>query len=382
MADLHAVVKRHMEARGMSLRGLANAVHHDPSYLSKALRGLKPFGPMLARDIDTALGADGEVIRAAARSAPDVPVIVTEDFVPPELVDYFSSQLSGHYAADRFLGPGRLIPVAASQYDLLCDVADAATGSVRPDLWTIAAGFAALLGWLHQDAGNLTASARWHDVMIERAHRSGDPQLVGFSLHCKAMLLGDAGDGRAVLDLTSAGLSQGGLVPKVRVLLLQQAAHGYSMTGGADAVPQCERLLGEAESLMDDITDAYPWGACQAPGYIGIQRATVATRFGHNREAVGLWEQVLPVIPSSNRRDLGVFSARQAQALAGVGEPEQAVAVARHVVPVAVQSGSARMRAELGVLRKRLEPWRGLPPWRDLEEALAALPRARKELER
>ena len=61
MADLHAVVQRHMEARGMSLRALARAVHHDPSYLSKALRGVKPFGPALARDIDRVLGADGQL---------------------------------------------------------------------------------------------------------------------------------------------------------------------------------------------------------------------------------------------------------------------------------------------------------------------------------
>jgi tetratricopeptide (TPR) repeat protein len=67
MADLYAVVRRHLDARGMSLRALAVAVHHDASYLSKALRGLKPFGPKLARDIDDALAADGEIIREAAK---------------------------------------------------------------------------------------------------------------------------------------------------------------------------------------------------------------------------------------------------------------------------------------------------------------------------
>jgi hypothetical protein len=54
----------------MSLRALAGAVHCDASYLSKALRGLKPCGPKLARDIDTALEAGGEIIQAAASSDP------------------------------------------------------------------------------------------------------------------------------------------------------------------------------------------------------------------------------------------------------------------------------------------------------------------------
>ncbi len=54
----------------MSLRALAKAVHQDPSYLSRVLRGIKPCGPRLARDIDDALGAGGEITRAAARSEP------------------------------------------------------------------------------------------------------------------------------------------------------------------------------------------------------------------------------------------------------------------------------------------------------------------------
>jgi hypothetical protein len=68
MAELHAVVQRHLEARNMSLRALARALHCDASYLSRALRGIKPCGPKLARDIDDVLAADGEIIRAAARS--------------------------------------------------------------------------------------------------------------------------------------------------------------------------------------------------------------------------------------------------------------------------------------------------------------------------
>jgi hypothetical protein len=378
MADLQAVVTRLMEERGMSLRALAKAVHHDPSYISKALRGIKPCGAALARAIDGALEADGDVVRAATRSAPSAAPLVTEDYVPPELADYFAAQLAGHYAADRFLGPGSLIPVARSQYELLCDVAGSATRPVRDELWSIAAGFAALLGWLYQDAGDLEESARWHDVMIERAHRSRDPQLVGFSLHCKAMLHADMGDGRGVLDLTGAGLEQRGLIPKARVLLLQQAAHGWSMVGGSDATAECDRLLGEAASLMGDINDAYPWGACKAPRYIDVQRATVCTRLGQHREAARLWEEIIPDLPASSRRDRGVFAARHAQALAGMGEPGQAVSIVQGVVQVAAQSGSARMRSELTAVRKRMEPWRGQSTWRELEEALAALPGLRK----
>jgi len=372
MADLYAVVERHRKARGMSLRALARAVHHDPSYVSRALRGLKPLGPALARDIDNALGARGEVIAAAQRPAPALPEVP----VAPELRDYFCQQLAGHYAADRFLGPGRLIGMATAQYGLLCEIAGTASGALRGELWATAAGYAALLGWLHQDAGDLAESARWHDVMIERAHRSRDPQLVGFALYCKAMLHTDMADGPGVLDLTAAGLSGRRLIPKVRALLLQQAAHGQALAALPGAGAGCDRLLGDAAGLTGQVSDDYPWGACTAPHWIGTQQATVWTRLGRYREAVALWGQVIPALPASSRRDIGVYRARHARALAGLGEPAEAVAVALGAVPAAVQSGSARMRAELRELRRGMEPWRGGQAWRDLEEALRSLPRA------
>ena len=116
-----------MAERGMSLRQLAKAAGYDPSYLSKVLSGRKPASPYLARCLDEALSADGTIKQAAAQPVPPVPV-PGEGPVAPELVDYFSSQLAGHYTADRYLGPTRLIPTAISQYELLCDLAGAGSG--------------------------------------------------------------------------------------------------------------------------------------------------------------------------------------------------------------------------------------------------------------
>jgi len=165
---------------------------------------------------------------------------------------------------------------------------------------------------MHQDAGDLAESGRWHDVMIERAHRSHDPQLVGFALYCKAMLHTDMSDGPGVVDLTSAGLRHKDLIPKVRALLLQQAAHGHSLRGDAGTYDECDRLLGDAGTLIGEIGDDYPWGACTSARWIEPQRATVLTRLGRHREAAELWADVIPDLPASSRRDIGVFSARHA----------------------------------------------------------------------
>jgi hypothetical protein len=49
------------------------------------------------------------------------------------------------------------------------------------------------------------------------------------------MLHTDMSDGPGVIDLTGAGLRNDRLIPKVRALLLQQAAHGHSLSGDAGA---------------------------------------------------------------------------------------------------------------------------------------------------
>lgn len=369
MSDFADVVRRHMGERGMGTRALARAVRHDAGYVSRVINGRKPAGPDIARRIDRALDAGGEIIAAAARPAA---LPAPEEHVAPELADYFAMQLSQHYTADRFLGPGRLIRTATDQDELLADVAGSAKGRMRAGLWGISAGFAALLGWLHQDAGHIGESARWHDTMIERAHRTADDHLIAFSLHCKAMLLADQGDGHGVLDLTRAGLrDRGRLAPKVQVLLLQQQAHGVALARGDGA--ECFALLDDAAGLLDLADDGRPWGGqVTAPRYLDVQRATICTRLGLAREALALWDQVIPA--TSPGRDLGVFLARQAQAYATAREPERAAAVAEQSARLAISTGSARMRAELATVREHMKPWRRERAGRAVDAAIAAIP--------
>lgn len=324
------------------------------------------FGPNVSvrrRDALALTGASGLVLPPARHAGP----------VAPELVDYFAAQLAGHYTADRHLGPRLLVPTVATQYELLCELAGAADGTLRPRLWALAAGYSAFLGWLHQDAGDIERSLYWHEVMIERAHRSLDPQLVGFALHNKAMLHADMLDGPGVVDLTRAALvHQSALIPKVRVLALQQLAHGTSLIGGPGARDECDRLLDEATALANRIDDPYPWGgATQTPHYLDVQRATCYVRLGLADEALALWGRLLPAFPAGARRDVGVFRARQAQALALLGEPEEAVRVAGQVVQLARETGSVRMWRELQGLQARMRPWADEEPGQELGAMLA-----------
>ncbi|MGH8900520.1 MAG: Twin-arginine translocation pathway signal [Egibacteraceae bacterium] len=294
--------------------------------------------------------------------------------VAPEAVDYFRSQLAGHYQADMLLGPLPLIGTVAAQCQVIDGLAGIANGRLRRDLLGLGVAYTTLAGWLYQDAGDFAQSAYWHAEALELAHRTRDLQLVGYALVRKAMLRTDQRDGQGVIELAEAALADSGkLCPKVRMLAMQQAANGYSLVNDRG---ECDRLLDGAAELLDRVDDEYPWGNPnrRTPGlYPEVQRATCYGRMRLAAEAARLWEQLLPQLPSTRRRDYGVYRARQATALAGSQEPEQAVKVAAEVVPIAQETGSARMRGELLSLRDRMAAWRQEKVWGELDEILASI---------
>lgn len=295
--------------------------------------------------------------------------------VAPELVMYFLEQLPGHYKADMWLGPRHLIPTVETQAKLIEELTHAADAPVRRGLLGAGVAYAELLGWLYQDAGDLTRSAAWRNVALDMAHRSQDPQLISYALTNKAMLAIDGGDGRMVVDYAEAAMAdEGKLCPKVRVLSLVHQAHGHAMLPAKDK-DTVDRLLDRAAELVDRVDDEHPWGnACRRTiGYIDVQRATAYLRLGAYREAVALWDRILGTAPESARRDNGVFWARQASALAAISEPERVVQIATSTIAIAKSTGSARLRQELNAIPHRAPAWANTTHARELADILSQL---------
>ncbi|MEU8761943.1 Twin-arginine translocation pathway signal [Streptomyces sp. NPDC048659] len=299
-----------------------------------------------------------------------MPGPVTTQHVDPALITYFQEQLEGHYRADMFLGPHDLIGTVSAQYQLIDKLVRSAKGETRRGLLRVGAAYAALVGWLYQDAGDLGAAAFWRGVTQEIAVRSRDPHLIGYSLVNQAQVRTDLGDGYGVIDLCEAALDDADrVVPKVRIMAMQQQAHGASLTGDRTSVDQ---LIDRAAGLVGCVDDDLPWGNAvrRTPGYLEVQRATCYGRLGLGAEAGALWNQVLDAVPATARRDRGVYMARHATAAAAAREPEQALEIARSVVAIAVETGSARMRRELATLERAMRPWHDAPVGRDLAEIL------------
>ncbi|WP_434589002.1 Twin-arginine translocation pathway signal [Streptomyces sp. A5-4] len=298
---------------------------------------------------------------------------IATQHVDPALIGYFQQQLEGHYRADMFLGPHDLIGTVSAQYQLIDKLIRSAQGETRCGLLCVGAAYAALVGWLYQDAGDVDGASFWRGVTQEIAMRSRDPHLIGYSLVNQAQVRTDLGDGHAVIDLCEAALDDARrLLPKVQIMAMQQQAHGASLTGDRSAVDQ---LIDQADGLLARVDDDLPWGnACRrTPGYLEVQRATCYGRPGLGAEAGALWDQVLQTVPETARRDRGVYLARHATAAATAREPDQAVEIVRQVAQIAVETRSARMRRELVTLERAMRPWQDAPIGLELGELLAPL---------
>jgi len=295
---------------------------------------------------------------------------------PPELVDHFRVQLAGHYAADAFLGPLHLIPAMQAQTELIIRLASEADALTRCGLLETGAAYAALLGWLYQDAGNLAASAEWRYTTLALAHRSGEPQVISYALSNMAMLALDLDDGRVVVDYARAAQSAGQqLSPKCRVIALQHEAQGHAMLG--DRVT-ADRLLDNVAALTSRVDDEHPWGnACRrTPHYVEVQRAISYGRTGTVQDAadaVVLWDEIIDSMPKLARRDNAVFRARQSAALAKMPDPDRAVWAATEAVKAFETTGSARLRRELKALPTHSSAWAHTSAGRELQAIVGSV---------
>jgi len=292
--------------------------------------------------------------------------------VDPELIPYFQQQLTGHYRADMLLGPSALISTVTAQCNLIVQLIDSADEPTRQRMAVVGTSFATFAAWLCLDAGDIAAAFRWHDTAQEMAHRSRDREAIACALVDRAMARTDQGKGAAVVDLCNAALMEAGhLSPELCVFALQQQAHGASLLGDRR---QVDSLLDAAGRLLGQV-DTEAWGtAClRTPHYIEVQRATCYGRLGLASEALRAWQQIIPAAPSTARRDIGVWIARQATLAASLQEPEQTVELARHAVKVALETGSARVRRELAAAEATMTPWQDEPVGQDFAEALAPI---------
>jgi hypothetical protein len=386
MADLYALVKRHMEQRdGMSLRALASAVHCDASYLSKALRGIKPFGPKLARDVDETLAAGGEIIREAAKirpmkrtpRPPAAPVadpgggLARRDFVvlaltvtslldmmrsaAPDLPDRAAH--SGQVDAETTAGLENVIrgyrqiyqsapslalldPVCGA-LNLLAGLAPKA-GRYQSQIVSLigqAASVAATLFML--DQGDYGSTSRYMAVAARAAQQCGDVELLSITMAIRAFQSAYSGDPASGLAFAREGAElAAGAHPRTLGWVTAVESEMHATTGDRAA---WERSVDTAASLVGGAMPEQPWKGIGAftPAKATAYRGTGLMRLHRYADAQLVLTDALGQLDTVQSKHRTTAHIDLADAYARDGKADEAAAQAAAALDIIAVTGHA-----------------------------------------
>jgi len=347
MADFAAVVRRFMQARGLSLRALARSASYDPSYLSKVLSGQKPVTPYLGACLDDALGAGGEIREAArelaarpaspGRQPGRAPSRVVEALqavdgdlpVPDAAIDGLAD-LIPHYA--------HVVSVttSATVYDELLGVRSFAgsllgdTQSRRhADVVVTAGWLSALLAISASDLGDHAAALVWCSDTERRGNDAGHPELAGWAALTRALIA--YYQGQAGRSASHAAHGQHVTVPGtvVHAKLAAQEMRSRAMLGDTAGMAGARRKAAAAAGALSPgfaATGAFSIPLEEDPPYT----ATSLLLVGRYQEAAEATRRIIDGVyggtpgeqPAKYARTLLILALAQA----GLGQAEAAAA--------------------------------------------------------
>ena len=144
-------------------------------------------------------------------------------------LNYFRGQFVEHVRMDNLVGPGLVIDTVSIQYRQLRVLVERGPAETMQ----LAARFAELTGWLHQDSGDSSSALKYTDESVDLAEAAGDVSLVAYTTMRKSNVLSAAGDHhRASLTARRALTLAEKNAPHLMAVCLRQAAltHAYCIS--------------------------------------------------------------------------------------------------------------------------------------------------------
>jgi hypothetical protein len=375
-----------MEAREVGVRELARQVPCNPGYLSNLRNGKKlPSRPIAVR-LDEVLEADGSLVAFAVGSRDSTGDVMALDEVTRlrlhELPGTQLEALAGHFddqwhalvKTDNLLGPRYTLGTVETHLGVIGALLRVVRLPARKRVLHLAARYAESAAWLHEDSGDLAAGRYWTGRAMEWAVEADERAMVAWALFRRSQQAMASRDAAQVAGLAAAARREGsGLARPALAAILQQEAQAYALDG---AEADCHRTLDRAHALAagpDDPGDASGGhGSFCTPAYLEMQRGACWLTLGQPARAVAVLTVAAESLPAVYRRDQGVALSHQADALAAVGEPAQAAAVAMKSLEIARDTGSGRILRLIFLLSAALAPHSDLQQVADLRAALAS----------
>ncbi|MEU4968482.1 helix-turn-helix domain-containing protein [Streptomyces smyrnaeus] len=270
---------------------------------------------------------------------------------------------------DNMFGPYQSIPIIERQMAAMRSLRRELRGEDRRQLLQLHTQYAELAGWFHQDAGNFRAAQHWTREALELSHLTGDAELTTFILARRSQLAGDMRDPIEALDVAEAAEDRAEPGSRLAAVAATYGAHGYALQGDADA---CKRAFDHAHELRQamDPDPASPWGVWLDAAYIEVHRAQSLNVLGDHQAAAESFGRAITNLPAGFHRDRGVYLARQAVALAGAGEAEEAGRTGMQALRIGVETGSGRITRELARLDEDLGKWHSVVTVNEFKDAM------------
>lgn len=364
-----------MAERGISLRQLAKMTHYDVGGLSKVSRGLSRPSVKMARVLDAALNAGGELVvlmpsRTSLWRPPSVAGTMAGTFAPddeqrlvaairaprrhdPGIVDVLAEVLAGQRRAEDLLGSGPLVEPVEAQLGIVETLVMEARGDLRLRVVDVAAQWAQFFAWLHASIGDLAKADQMYDRAIVWAAEVGNADMVATAFNMKGHTAWLAGQVGPMLGLSRAA-QRDGTTPGVRALAAQQEARAHAILGDADMT---DRKLDEAQALTvaaAERPDAEPpWIYFFNPDMFALQRARAYLYLpGRQAAAVELLTAGIAAVPAEVRGSewLAFYLVDLARAYRGLHEDAEAEKIAEELAALAARIDSKRLAEQAATL--------------------------------
>ncbi|MFJ3699528.1 DNA-binding protein [Streptomyces sp. NPDC090052] len=262
-------------------------------------------------------------------------------------IEHFTQVRRVLIQADNLMGPRTVLPAITQKLGELTVLRRKARGKDADRLLEQETRFEELAGWLAQDIGDERAAYGHTARALDDSHITGNTELTAYILGRKAQLAADMGHRSDALGLATAARRTAPTGSRLEVIAVMHQAHGHSLLG-----EKLEALRGydEALVLLGRADQDGVWGSWLDSAYIHTARARSLADLGYHEQAVVGFRDALAALPAGYRRDRGVYLARTARSYAGVGDVEQAAMVGMEAAQIAVETGSARIIDQLGLL--------------------------------
>lgn len=355
-------LRRLRQDRGLSIRAFAKVAYHGKTYLHELETGTRQPTAELARHLDEALGAGGQLARLVVEDT----TLVDEERLAyatqfPQRADAaavnaLEALLASQRRREDAVGAAAVLGPATAQLATVTDLVVEARDDLRPRLVDVAAQWAQFVGWLNAATSQVERSDAAFSQALEWAVEADDRDMVATALSFKGYLAEGTGALGSMIGLSAAAQRDPRVYAGQLAYSAGQEARGLAIAGEDRAATAKISEATDLAARQGELA-APPWIYYYTPEFFVIQRGIVYKHLGvidphRNAQAVEILTAGLDAMPQAARRAewAGVYLCHLGEAHARAGDLVSASAAAAEARAVATAARSAKVNARVDAL--------------------------------